>query len=104
MALFIRDSTERQHRFFVTPGTLSTSASCKSSVFLCLRPRDIRDLSFAFRKSFTSKVRNDLAEPLEVNTLKGRRIEAIFNRFPCLTTSHECPMSISVGTQSSRGD
>ena len=75
------------------------------AVFFCLRPREIRDLSLAFRKSFTGKIRNDLAESLEVNTLKRRRIEAVFNRLPCLTTSHECPkMSISIGTQSSGGD
>ena len=37
--------------------------------------------------------------------LKGRRVEASFNQFPCLTTSHECPkISISVSTQSSRSD
>ena len=37
------------------------------------------------------KVRNDLDESLEVNTFKRRRIKAIFNRPPCLTTSHDCP-------------
>ena len=104
MTLFISDNTERQHGFLVTPGTLSTSASGKSSVFFCLCPREIRDLSFAFRKSFTSQVRNDLAESPEINTFKRRRIEAVFNRFPCLTTSHECPKMSILGTQSSRGD
>ena len=70
------------------------------SFSICLRPRGIRDLRFAFRKSFTSNVRNDLAKSLEINTFKRRRIEAIFNGVPCLTTSHECPkMSISTGTQ-----
>ena len=54
---------------------------------------------------FTSKIRSDLAESLEIDTFKLRPLEVIFNRFPCLTTSHECPMmSISKGTQSSRDE
>ena len=56
-------------------------------------------------RALSFSVRNDLAEPPEINTFKGNRINAIFNRLPCLTTSHECPkMSVSVGTHSSRGD
>ena len=51
----------------------------------------VRGLSLTFLKSFTSKVRNDLAESLEINTLQTRRIEAALNGLPCLTTSHECP-------------
>ena len=103
--LFICNCTERQHRFLVTPGTLSTPAYGQSSVFFCLRAREGGDLSLACFKVLTSKTRNDLAGSLEIDTLKGRRIEAIFNRFPCLTTPHECPkMSISTSTQSSRSD
>ena len=42
---------------------------------------------------------------LKINTLEGGRIEAVFKRLPCLTTSQKCPkLSISIGTQSSRGD
>ena len=77
----------------------------KALSFFCLCPREIRDLGFTFRKIFTNKVRNDQAEPLEVNTFKGNRIKAIFNRLPCLTSSHQRPKtSIPVGTQCSRGD
>ena len=47
---------------------------------------------------FTSWVRNDLAEPVEVDAFEGGWIEAISNGFPRLTTSHqraEVPVSIS---------
>ena len=37
-------------------------------VYLCLCPREIRYLGFTFRKIFTGKVRNNLAEPPEINT------------------------------------
>ena len=51
---------------FVTPSTESKSAFGQ----LYLRPREIRDLRFTFRKSFTSTVRNGLAESLEINTFR----------------------------------
>ena len=95
MAFFISDSTERKHGFLVTPCALSTSASGWSSVFFSLCPREIRDLSLAFRKSFTSKVRNNLAVSPQIKRLKRIRTKAIFNRLPCLTPSNERPkMSI----------
>ena len=71
--------------------------------FLCLR--EIRHLGFTFRKIFTSKVRNNLAEPLEINTFKGNQLKAISNGLPCFSTPHELPkMSISVRTQRSGSD
>ena len=102
MTIFICNRTEKQHRFLVAAGTLSHSASGQSSV---LRPREVCDLSLTCFKVFTSKASKNLAESLEIDTLKGRRNEAIFNKFPCLTTSHQRPkVSISIGTQSSRSE
>ena len=63
------------------------------------------DLSLTFRKVFTSNASNNLVQSLEINTLEEMRIEAVFNRFPSFTTSHECPkMSISIVTPSSGSD
>ena len=91
--------------FFGTPGTLSNCAFGWRIVFLRLCPREIRCLRFTFTKIFKSSIRNNLTKPLEVNTFKRDRIKTIFNWLPCHTTSHERPkMSISVGTQCSRGD
>ena len=78
MALFISDSAKAEHGFFGTPGTLSNSASGQCSVFFRLCPREVHHLRFSFRKIFTIKIRNDLTEPLEVNTFKRDRVEAIF--------------------------
>ena len=99
MTVFISDRIETKHRFFGTPGTLSTSASGWRIVFLRLCPREIRYLCFTFRKTFTSKVRNNLAEPLEIIAFRRDRLKQVTNGLPCLTTSHERPkMSFSVGT------
>ena len=50
VALFVCNSTERQHRFLVAPSTLSTPASSQSNVFFCLRPKEGWDLSFTCLK------------------------------------------------------
>ena len=105
VALFICNSTEGQHRFLIAPCSLAIPTQSQSNVFFCLRAREGRDLSFTCCKVFTSKARKDVAQSLEISTLERKCIKAVFNGFPSITTSHECPkLSISIGTQSSRGD
>ena len=71
MVFFVSDSAKAEHGFVGTTGTLSESASGQCSVFFRLCPRKVPHLRFSIRKIFTSKIRNDLTKPLEVNTFKS---------------------------------
>ena len=96
---FISNSIETKERFLDTPNTESNSASGQRFVFLRLCPTEAQYPRFTFRKNFTSKIRNYLAELLELTTFKRDRVKAIFNGLPFFTTSHEGPkMYNSVGT------
>ena len=73
------------------------------SFSVCVQGRAETSVSRA--SVFTSKASKDVAKSLEINTLEGKCITAVFNGFPSFTTSHESPkLSISISTQSSRGD
>ena len=72
VAFFICNSTEGQHRFLVAPSTLPIPGFGQSNVSFCLRPKEIRELGLTFRKSFTSKICNDLAKSLENNTFRRK--------------------------------